>query len=288
MIEEERLPPLPTRPVSRDWRIVADPDHPLHERLQSAFHRGAPGRGTVVCLSPGPQPSVASLLETAQAELRSRRRARFVLVQQDASASGFARTLFLESGALDVSVVTVSFDDPRAAEWVHAEAGVANGFSEIRYDERGRRLTPIAHVCDLTQVAPQPALRADDTLLVTGGARGIAGECALALAEDSGARLALVGRSPKNDEVVTAHLARLRARGATVGYFQADVTEATAVRRVVAAIRADVGEVTAVLHAAGHNVPALLPALDETQIIAAMRPRSMARSISSLRSTSPA
>ncbi|MEK8107780.1 hypothetical protein NKG94_27125 [Micromonospora sp. M12] len=51
-------------------------------------------------------------------------------------------------------------------------------------------------------------------LLVTGGGKGITAECALAMATDSGASLALLGRSdPAADTELAANLARIAETG---------------------------------------------------------------------------
>jgi enediyne polyketide synthase len=76
-------------------------------------------------------------------------------------------------------------------------------------------------------------------------------------------RLALLGRSsPGEDEVLAANLARLRAASAELRYERADVGDAEAVRRAFRDVESALGPVTAVLHAAGENLPTLLGDLD--------------------------
>jgi len=100
-------------------------------------------------------------------------------------------------------------------------------------------------------------------LLVTGGGKGITAECALTLARDTGAALALLGRSsPAADAELAANLERMRAAGVRVAYAAADVTDAAAVRAAIAALQRELGPVTALLHGAGHNAPRLLAQLD--------------------------
>ena len=109
---------------------------------------------------------------------------------------------------------------------------------------------------------------------MTGGGKGIAAECALALARDSGVKLALVGRSdPASDAVLTANLDRMRTQGAQVRYTAADVTDAAAMAAAFQGIERSLGPVTAILHGAGSNVPALLSALDEKAFQAALAPK---------------
>jgi enediyne polyketide synthase len=268
---------LPTAaPVGRrgTWQIVSSPQHPLREALLRRFADDAGGPGVVVCLDSGFPHSVSLLLDAAQAALRQRLHGKFVVVQERPVASGFARTLFLESTSLDVCVVTVDALRLDADALVHAEASHAEGFVEARYDADGRRLVPLAVMTPLEPATDAVTLGPSDVLLVTGGGKGISAECALTLARDTGVKLALLGRSrPESDDVLAANLDRLRKRGAMVHYVVADVTSPHQVRRAIDAIREELGEVTAVLHAAAVNTPGLIPSLDEEAISAAIRPK---------------
>ena len=97
---------------------------------------------------------------------------------------------------------------------------------------------------------PALALGPDDVVLVSGGAKGITRELALALAQKTGARLALLGSSPPQDEVLQ-NLQRFRQLGLRHLYLQADVTDQAAVQRAVQEAAHALGPVTAILHGAG-------------------------------------
>ncbi len=137
---------------------------------------------------------------------------------------------------------------------------------------RGAAVAPAAAVAPgAAAVAPPAPAAADaalelgprDVLLVSGGGKGIAAECALALARASGARLALLGRSrPEDDGELAANLERMRAAGVAALYVAVDVSDAAAVGRAVERCRAQLGPVTALLHGAGHNQPRPLADLD--------------------------
>lgn len=273
----EQPEPLPARPGTArrgEWRIVSSAQHPLRDALLRRFADPEGGPGIVVCLDAGMAPSVTLMFEAAQTALRERLRSRFVIVQQDATAGGFARSLFLESPSLDVGVVRVDFASAAAAAHVHAEACAMEGFVDVRYDPAGRRLVSMGRVTPLGHSSNPVVLGRDDVLLVTGGGKGIAAECAMTLASATGVRLGLMGRSrPESDEALAANLARLADSGATVRYVVADVTDAAQVRSAIATLREELGEVTAVLHAAGVNTPALIAALDADAIDAAVRPK---------------
>jgi len=152
-------------------------------------------------------------------------------------------------------VVDVCWDHPEAALLVVREALAAEGFCEAKYDAEGRRFEP-----RLCRLRPQPeaeiALGPNDLLLVSGGGKGIAAECALALAQRTGTRLLLLGRSdPQTDTELARNLARLAESGVRVRYARADVTDAAQVASALREVQAEIGPVTAILHGAGRNVP---------------------------------
>ena len=113
-----------------------------------------------------------------------------------------------------------------------------------------------------------------DVLLVTGGGKGIAAECALDLARATGARLALLGRSrPEEDAELAANLERFAAAGVQALYLPADVTDGAAVRAAVERAEAELGPVTAFLHGAGTNAPRRLASLDGAACLRTFAPK---------------
>jgi enediyne polyketide synthase len=162
--------------------------------------------------------------------------------------------------------VNVPASHPQAVEWIVAEAFAANGFTEVHFTGDGRRLEPKLKLAEFSppQIKPEMFVGPEDVLLVTGGGKGIAAECALAFALETGVKLALIGRSdPKSDKELATNFARFAAAGVRSGYVRADVTDAEAVRAAVAEIERNLGPVTAILHGAGVNTPQLINALDE-------------------------
>jgi enediyne polyketide synthase len=118
------------------------------------------------------------------------------------------------------------------------------------------------------------ALAPGDVLLATGGGKGIGAECALALARATGARLAILGRSdPRTDPELAATLARMAAAGVEHCYVRADAADAPAVLAAVERAAAELGPITALLHAAGANQPRRLAALDEEGLRQALAPK---------------
>lgn len=250
--------------------------HPGATRLRRAFeHSGA--ADVVVCLPPEPdERQIPTLLAAAKAVLQRPGPSRFVLVQHGGGAASWARTLHLEAPKNIVCVVDVPADHPSGADWALAEASVATGFVEARYDYEGRRFVPVLRhrPLDEAECAPVPTLGSGDVLLVSGGGKGIAAECALHLARRNGIKLALLGRSRSADDPeLRGNLSRMAGTGVEAHYVAADVTDADAVRCAVREFEDRLGPVTAILHGAGANVPKLLSSLDEAACIRTLAPK---------------
>ncbi|WP_214410487.1 type I polyketide synthase [Sphaerisporangium fuscum] len=258
--------PLPARTSPQEngpWQLYAAGDSPLAGPLREALERGKVGSGVLVVL---PQNCAEEHLEqallAAKTAAGSPEGTRFVVVQHDRGAAGLAKTLQLEAPHLRTTVVHVPVTD-EAVGWVVGEVAATTRFAEAFYDEHGARRVPTLRVLPVTPARTVQPLGADDVLLVTGGGKGITFECALAVAADSGARLAILGRSDAAaDEELAANLRRLADTGVTARYARADVTDADQVRAGVAELEAALGPVTAVLHGAGRNEPAGIPSLD--------------------------
>ena len=104
-------------------------------------------------------------------------------------ASSFARTLHQEFPRIATCVVNVPLGHPQSVEWVVAEAAATAGFIEVHYDQSGRRCEPILRLLPVPGEPAEALLGPADVMLVTGGGKGIAAECALALARETGVRL---------------------------------------------------------------------------------------------------
>ena len=248
------------------WQIFAANNHPLTGPLREAFGQTNTS-GVVVCLpeKPGAE-NISLLLNTGRAALAMKPPARFVVVQHGWGGGGFARTLHLENSNVPTCVVNLPASHPQAVEWIVAEALAAHGFTEVHFTNDGRRLEPRLKLAGFSppQIKPESSVGPEDVLLVTGGGKGIAAECALAFARETGVKLALMGRSdPKADKELANNFARFAAAGVRSRYVRADVTDAKAVRAAVAEIERNLGPVTAILHGAGVNTPQLIGALDE-------------------------
>jgi len=262
--------------VAGGWRIFAPGNHPLAEPLREAFGQ-TNSSGVSVCLpeNPGAE-NISSLLEAGRAALAMRESPRLAVVQHGWGGGGFARTLHLENSSVATCVVNVPASHPPAVEWIVAEALAADGFTEAHFTGDGRRLEPRLKLAEFSppQINPEISAGPQDVLLVTGGGKGIAAECALAFARETGVKLALIGRSdPKSDKELADNFSRIAAAGVRSGYVRADVTDAEAVRAAVAEIERNLGPVTAILHGAGVNTPQLISALDEAAFRRTVAPK---------------
>ncbi len=273
------------------WRVFAPADHPLTGPLTEAAFAGD---GVLVCLPHAPPElspdgQVDLLLDAAQAALRlTTSDVTFCVVQPACIAGSFARTLHLEHPRVRTRVIDAP-PDARVVAYVHAEIASGAPHVEAQYDADGRRSEPSFEAVDVFDAPERPDVPADDprtdlprtdlprrgeAVLVSGGGKGVAAECALQLALDTGARLVLLGRSrPEEDDALAAHLRRVKALGVDAIYVRADVTDAARVRTAVREAQAVCGPIVAILHGAGRNEPALLADLDAIALRRTLAPK---------------
>ncbi|WP_405088965.1 type I polyketide synthase [Microbispora sp. NBC_01389] len=270
------------RPAGQpEWLLYASPGNALAEPLRAALQGAGIGSGVLVCLSENcAEDELRSALDGAQAALSNTIGDRFVLVQHGRGAAGLAKTLRLEAPHLRVTIVHVP-PTTEAVGRVVGEVAATGDYAEVHYGTDGVRRIPTLRAMPVRPDVAEPRLddtvvRLDDTdvVLVTGGGKGITAECALALVGDSGARLAILGRSePSESPELAANLRRMAAAGVAAGYFRADVSDPAEVRAAVAAATRDLGPITAILHGAGRNVPRGLADLDFDEVRATFAPK---------------
>ncbi|WP_409494817.1 SDR family NAD(P)-dependent oxidoreductase [Amycolatopsis sp. cmx-11-12] len=267
--------------TTSDWAVFAPDGHPLAEPLRAALATAGIGEGVLLCLPPDcDEHQVGLFLEAGRAAISRQNGTRFVVVQQGLGASGLAKTLHLEDPSAPTTIVELADvlpidpDEVRlAVARVVSEAAGTTDFAEVRYDASGTRLVPVMR--PKPPLAPEPSVLGDtDVLLVTGGGKGITAESALAIAKDTGAGLALLGRGdPAEDRELAANLERFETAGVRYSYQRADVTSADQVTAAVVAAEAELGPVTAILHGAGRNEPDSLYSLTEEKFRATLAPK---------------
>lgn len=270
---EQPLPRQKTSSVESDWQVICAPNFQLAENLKEEFAK-CEGSGVVIALPPDcDENHIGILLEGARAAMDRGDGSKFVLVEQGKGAAAFARTFHLESPWITTCVANIPINHPQAIKWVAEEAKAAIGYTEARYDVSGKRSAPTLKLLPESDEGEIP-LGKDDVMLVTGGGKGIAAECAISVARDTGMRLVLLGRSdPTGDAELKANLERMSSLGIRFRYFAADVTDITQIAEAVKRAEIEVGPITALLHAAGANTPKLLETLDEKTFLETLRPK---------------
>ena len=266
----------------RSWRLVAPDGDELGRALVDALQRPDPiqdratQQGILVHLPEGLERArcVELLLEGAHAALAGREPRTFVLVQHADVGGPLARTLHREARGLTTCVIELPAHATAAPSTVVEEVGAATGYAESRHTPDGRRLERRLRALPLASDAADLGLCERDVLLVTGGGKGIAAEAALNLARQTGARLALLGRSsPGEDPELDANLERMKSAGVVLRYCAADVCDAEAVGAAVRTLESELGRVTAFLHGAGMNTPRLLQSLDRAAFEETLAPK---------------
>ena len=247
------------------WRVCAAEDHPLRQSLEreAAERRGG---GTIVCLPSVPlEEDWLRLARAAREAARLGHHEAFVIVHDGDAGLGVGASLAQETPALTVAVVHVPFDVPEASRWILDEAAATDAFTQVCLTSDGSR-----HVLQLESVnfgKRSTTIDASDVLLVSGGGKGIAAECAVALAKQTGAALGLIGRAdPVTDPALAATLLRMRAAGVRCRYERADVTDRFMVASATRRLAAELGAITGILHAAGVNRPTLLAQMTDEDI----------------------
>ncbi|WP_229214751.1 SDR family NAD(P)-dependent oxidoreductase [Duganella sp. HH101] len=198
------------------------------------------------------------------------------------AAAGFVKTLALENPALRTRYVELHRDiaNATAAALVAAELDAGAPFAEAAYPDAATRLLPQLRLRTLASLPArtQPAFEAGEVLVISGGAGGITAECALDIAARYGLRLALLGSTALADAAqrkpsLLANLQRFSDAGIVFQYYQCDLTDAGQVREVMARVGAELGPVSALMHAAGLNRAHRIDKLAPSEFLAVMKPK---------------
>ena len=279
LVESPLNASLPTpNPTASNWCIIAPKDYALKTPLETAFSQYE-GNGVVVCLpSNFNETIIDSLLKGAKIAINESNY--FILVQQGYSAASFARTLYLENPDIKTCVIDVPLNHPQAVNWIITETLSTEGYNEIYYDDNGIRRSRVLKAGGKTSFPVSSSLHLpipltpNDVLCVTGGGKGIAAECALSIAKETGVRLALLGRSkPEQDQELTHNLVRMQSLGIEVRYVSVDVTDADKVKQAMEQIHLNLGTVTAIIHGAGINKPKLSQNLEKEDVLRTLVPK---------------
>jgi enediyne polyketide synthase len=178
---------------------------------------------------------------------------------------GFVAALHLERKGLRFRALTVdeSVDGDQLCALIAREAETEVRYDAARYFGKARRIARPQILAPNALTRRPKQLDASDVVLVTGGARGITAECALALARETGAHMVLAGSSPSPEEApdsansaeISKTLERFAAEGLSAEYRQANLSERDEVSHLVTAARRRTGRISAVIHGAAINRP---------------------------------
>ncbi|MFM6896195.1 MAG: phosphopantetheine-binding protein, partial [Microcystis panniformis] len=166
-----------------------------------------------------------------------------------ASAAAFARSVHLERQETRVRVIdlAVEIEPTQASKLVIEELAGSEAITTVGYDATQVRLIPQAQLQQPIDYTPRSLTwSASDVILVTGGAKGITAECALALGQKTGVKMALVGRAPapetgdSNSEIAQT-LKRLADLGLTGAYYRCNIANPTEVEQLVNQVTQELG-----------------------------------------------
>ena len=131
-------------------------------------------------------------------------------------------------------------------------------FSIATFDSQFVRYVPVLELIRPETVKERKInWTGEDVVLVTGGAKGITAECALAFAIKTGVKLAVVGSTVliDNNEEIQNVLQRYKENGNTYRYYACDISDKATVADLKKRIENDLGAITGVIHGAAINKP---------------------------------
>jgi enediyne polyketide synthase len=256
------------------WRVLpvrtSEQDRPI---IETIARRGGPPDGLLVWIGTEfDESSTHELFVACRAAWADGDIARLAICHAGSPVSAFARSLAAEERFQSVVVIErprLGISTERILEALDA---AEDDFVEVRIEQDGSRSLPEFALAHPT-FDRSAAITGDDVILVTGGAKGVGAECALRIAARAGAALILAGRSRSDDPAVIATLGRAEALNLRCRYASADVCDTAALSAAVAAAAAEVGPVTALVHAAGMNDPTLFQQISDANLHQVLAPK---------------
>lgn len=177
---------------------------------------------------------------------------------QTCCATSFASSVHLERPQLQVTAANFSSRLAPAvvAEQLLGELAQPGSFGLSHRADDGRRFVSTPAVLD-PRCEPLRGIdwSEQDVVLVSGGAKGVTAECALAFARATRACMALVGTSALPNDEVAGTLRRYADEGLRAAYWPCDIVDRQAVDRTLASIVQALGPVSGIIHGAGINHP---------------------------------
>ncbi len=197
-----------------------------------------------------------------------------------ASVSAFARSLHLEQPDLRIRVIDLAggTTPKQMTEVILDEIPGEGRFKAVSYDSSRIRRVPQALLQDPSQYRIRGSTWSKaDVVLVTGGAKGITAECALALSKRTGVQLALVGVSSLQtaslESELKRNLVRLQKEGIRFRYYACDIVDPEAVNTLVEQVHREMGRITCVIHGAGLNKPRRIEQVSPEEALEEVSPK---------------
>ncbi|MGC0374056.1 SDR family NAD(P)-dependent oxidoreductase [Streptomyces sp. SAI-229] len=160
---------------------------------------------------------------------------------------------------------------------VHPAARVEEAFHLLQHSRHtGKVVVTFDPLDEPVPVEPAPGtlrLDGEGTYLITGGLSGLGAATARLLADRGARHLALLSRSGPDAPDAPALLRELTDRGVHATAHAADVTDETALRRVLDAVDATGHPLRGVVHAAMHMDDAVLADLTDDRFAAVLAPK---------------
>ena len=198
------------------------------------------------------------------------------------SAKSLASTLYLERPDLKVRIV--DFDkhvsDKEAFLKVIDELQTYERFNAVGYDAKLNRNVVVYENSEPAGYKKRNiSWVSQDVVLVTGGAKGITAQCALAFARAIKVTMVLLGRSPlptkDEDNEINQTLKQFDKENLKASYYQCDVSDEKNVADVIKQIEKDKGKITGVIHGAGLNSLRRLKQISVSEVLNESLPKVM-------------
>jgi len=207
-----------------------------------------------------------ALLASVQQALRDERCAGLVFIQAQPRLDGFVRSLAKEQPRRAICLMTAPRLDGIVLRAAYALAYRHEGLVERRMTDSGALERPVLRAIHLGGDGPPTMPGPNDTVLITGGAKGIGAEVAQWFSR-RGCRIGLIGRAAADDKQVRACLDQLREMNAIVAYASANLRDATETARAIDSLQAGLGPIVCVVHAAGINQPCPVERLEADELL---------------------
>ncbi len=199
-------------------------------------------------------------------------------VQNYFSSAAFAASLHLERPDLKIRVLEFNeqADSNRVTSVFLGEFLSQGEYKAIGLDAEQKTWEAVYEFAEANMRKRENiSITPEDVVLVTGGAKGITAECAFSLAVTHKCKMALVGSSKFNGEEgeIKNTLDKYKENGLTAEYFDCNITDADSCIQLFKNVTEKLGDVAAIVHGAGRNVPRRAETVSYEQALSEISPK---------------